>query len=220
MKELPDEPSYYDDCPFCSLDTDRNFRSLVQNTVLLETKSFVVLPALGSFVDGYLIIATKNHLLNFTRLEDDQFREFRILHQNVTKVLRSHYGPIITFEHGNNQNLDRGGSCIDHAHVHLLPFGGDPWSIVGSPYAVKEIAPANQSREYDYLYLEADTGEARVYGGSEFPRQYMRQRLCSILADGLQDKWDWSAYPFIEKVERTIRAVKVDLGQSNTGGLL
>lgn len=43
------------DCIFCDLD-----KSKLENTILEETENFIVVPALGSLTQGYVLIVAKN----------------------------------------------------------------------------------------------------------------------------------------------------------------
>lgn len=206
----------YDDCPFCGVD-DPKFRAKQENTVFLETENFVVTPTRGSFVEGYLLIVTKEHFLSFGRLPDHLFAEFRQIHRTVTERLRPVYGPIITFEHGGNGGFaDRGGSCIEHAHMHIVPYSDNPWQLVESDYLWTSVRPQTWPQDLGenagYIYLESNHGSTRLYyARPDFPRQYLRRRLCLHIGDEFRDKWHYDLYPFDEKIAKTVAKVNHSL---------
>lgn len=47
-------------CPFCRLRHDQMFASRVENTVLAESEQFLAVPALGSFVPGYVLLVSND----------------------------------------------------------------------------------------------------------------------------------------------------------------
>jgi ATP adenylyltransferase len=199
----------YEDCPFCHMD-DPQVRARAENTVFFETENFVVVPTRGSFVPGYLLIVTKQHFINFGQLPDRLFTEFRHIHHTMREHVRSIYGPTITFEHGGNGGFsDRGGSCIEHAHMHIVPYADDPWELFEPDYTWKSTDtrtwPQRLKAHGGYIYLESDSAIARIYFASpDFPRQYLRRRLCARLGGELRDKWHYDLYPFEKKIAETV----------------
>jgi diadenosine tetraphosphate (Ap4A) HIT family hydrolase len=187
------------------------FRAKPENTVFFETENFVVMPTRGSFVPGYLLIVTKQHFINFGQLHGPVFTEYQDIHRLVKEHVRAAYGPVITFEHGGNGGVsDRAGSCIEHAHMHIVPYASDPWDLVELDYTWKSTNtltwPDHLNAPAGYIYLESDGDEARVYYASpDFPRQYLRRRLCERLSGSLLDKWHYDLYPFEQNIAETIR---------------
>ena len=51
-------------CVFCNID-----KSKLENTIIDESDSFVVLPTIGALVDGYLMIISKRHINSMAELE-------------------------------------------------------------------------------------------------------------------------------------------------------
>jgi diadenosine tetraphosphate (Ap4A) HIT family hydrolase len=209
----------YEDCPFCDVD-DPKFRAKEENTVLIETDNFIVVPTRGSFVPGYLLIVTKRHFINFGQLPNRLFAEFRHVHHTAREHVRSAYGPVITFEHGGNGGFsDRGGSCIEHAHMHIVPYADDPWGLVEPDYTCKrtdtQTWPQHLRENTGYIYLESDSAAARIYYASpDFPRQYLRRRLCARLGGELRDKWHYDLYPFEQKIAETVERTAALRGRS------
>jgi ATP adenylyltransferase len=196
-------------CPFCVLQHDKVFQGRVENTVLFETDNFVVVPALGSFVAGYLLIATKPHVRNIAHLPDQLCPELQSACHAVADIVRTKYGPVVTFEHGNAGLTFQGPSCINHAHIHIVPFALDVWSLVEAPFAHKEIRLRPWHREVprdeSYIFVQDNNGRARYYTtASEFPRQYIRRRICQLMGGNYREKWNWDFCQFPENIRKTI----------------
>ena len=104
-------------CVFCNID-----KSKLENTIIDETDNFIVLPAVGSLVDGYLIIVTKKHINSMSELNADEQKEYELLIQKYRNLFKNIYEkyPII-FEHGTpiiNSNMK--ASSVVHAHIHIV----------------------------------------------------------------------------------------------------
>lgn len=111
-------------CPFCSeLECGYlKFRDYnLGNRIVWETKNFVVFPAIDELVDGYLLIATKQHFIGMGDMPPNFYTELHFVQKCVQKVLRENYETPIFFEHGPATANRRGGCCIEHAHIHAVP---------------------------------------------------------------------------------------------------
>lgn len=66
-----------------------------------ENDHFIVIPALGDFVGGYLLIVSKRHLYNMNELSDMEKDEYFYLIRKYREMFMNINGkyPII-FEHG------------------------------------------------------------------------------------------------------------------------
>lgn len=58
-------------CIFCDLDVGK-----LANTILEETKNFIVIPAVGSLTDGYILIVAKKHFHNMFELSNEVKEEY------------------------------------------------------------------------------------------------------------------------------------------------
>lgn len=48
-------------CPFCKELLNRTDNVIKSDRIIAETKSFIVLPTIGGFVDNYLLIVPRKH---------------------------------------------------------------------------------------------------------------------------------------------------------------
>ena len=75
------------DCIFCNID-----KTKLENTIIDETNNFLVLPAVGSLVEGYLLIISKRHLNSMAELTKEEKEEYQFLinkYHTLFKVVRS-----------------------------------------------------------------------------------------------------------------------------------
>jgi diadenosine tetraphosphate (Ap4A) HIT family hydrolase len=189
------------DCLFCRIgEGDEPYMGHPENTILLESHSFYVKPALGHFVEGYCLVVSKDHLQTMAELDDQEYVELEELLSEVSRRLTSLYdGGLCSFEHGAVCPTSRAGACIDHAHIHLLPNGSDLTPKLAALES-KSISSLGELRWFDsrrksYIYYESRPGVRRVYSCDErVPSQFMRRLLCEHL--GMDRDWDWRLFPY------------------------
>lgn len=117
------------ECTFCAELTGEETNNLLRivlregctTRVVRETENFVVLPTIGQIVEGYLLIVSKQHYLSFGHIPAQCFREFMNLKEETRQVLSEVYTSPIFFEHGPISESKRGGCCVEHAHLHVVP---------------------------------------------------------------------------------------------------
>ena len=66
-------------CNYCCLAEDEN--------LLLETENFYVVPTIGGFVEGYLLLISKEHLGSLAEIKKSQIEEFENLKKKCKKYL-------------------------------------------------------------------------------------------------------------------------------------
>lgn len=207
-------------CTFCWAirEESRNlYRTVVservQGTYLLHTtRNFVVIPEIGSFEPGYLIVAPKAHVLSFGHMPAGQETELDAVVRLVQSWVQKYFRPrCVMFEHGPISESNRGGACTDHAHLHVAPVPShiDLRPVLGAGRVAREVrswseaARLQVSGNMPYLYLRHVDGtmwmcDAPVARSQEFRRELVRQL-------GLEEIWDWSAFPGSAHVLATIR---------------
>lgn len=181
------------------------------NVPLLQTEHFVVLPSLGSMVEGWLLVVPKEHHLCMGAVPSTREDEFFELRDRVRNDLETLYNqPVVLFEHGPSRMLKRTGCGVDHAHVHLVPFAADLVALA-TPYLDEGTAwyPASSqslrdaySKGLDYLYAEIPGREALMATSTEFGSQVFRRAI----ADSLQitNEYQWREFRRLDTVANTI----------------
>ena len=88
-------------CNFCCID-----KSKIYNTLIEETNNFIVIPSLGSLVDGYILIVAKKHFYNMFELDNNLLLEYYGLIDKYRNIFKNIYKKFpIVFEHGSTDTI-------------------------------------------------------------------------------------------------------------------
>lgn len=206
-RELPPD----DSCSYCieiKGETDGNVFHKVTgmlNYLVKETKNFVILPSLGMFVEGYLLIVPKQHYFSIAQIPDNLFKDVYELRKFVMNLNKEIYNSSTTFfEHGSCSSHLRGAACVLHAHLQSVPLNLDL-----KPQLVKYLGDPAEIDEYDelkimyskgtpYIFYERFDEKKFVWEVSVAPSQLFRQFLAKAVA--LNELWDWRSHPMKEKI--------------------
>src|SRR5262245_46919637 len=116
-------------CPFClELDGDGNsifnefLKDRLASRIVYQDDLFIVMPPLGQFMEGGLLLLTRAHIPSFAHLPPESFPRLEQLLQAIQKVFVARWGvsPLI-FEHGSAADETKGRCCVDHAHLNIFP---------------------------------------------------------------------------------------------------
>ena len=125
-------------CVLCKIANSERNMLREYDQPIVETKNFYVVTALGQFVEGYVLICTKNHYLNMGALDNNMANELHILKEKVTKMFQEIYNKkAIFFEHGAASRKNSEGTCVDHAHLHAIPLEKYDLGVFSSEYLIK-----------------------------------------------------------------------------------
>lgn len=210
-------------CSFCSEIADENENNLfkellepylkVRNRFIYESDSWIVMPSLGALVPGYLLIVSKKHYESIGKTPERYYVELDCLLQTLGEILYDQYkSNAIAFEHGAVSAFNRGGCCVDHAHLHVLPFNENLIEYIDKKFfSLKKIDSFDLLGKQvalgkPYLFYQR-MGEEKVLIEGEFiPSQFFRKIIANRL--GLQDKWDWKKEIFIDNIRDTLHRIK------------
>jgi diadenosine tetraphosphate (Ap4A) HIT family hydrolase len=189
--------------------------------VLYEADNFFVTPCLGQIgIQGYLLLCSKEHFSGVGGLPRKLHSELEEVLLHAKKVLGGVYqSEILVFEHGPRIGCYKGGGCLDHTHLHIIPINYqliEPVALrflralaVKDFYKVERIEGFHkltdlfEAQQASYLFVETND-EKRFTTEVNFvlPSQYLRQ----VIAQGVnrEDKWNWKDNPDYETFERTL----------------
>ena len=91
------------------------------DTPLFETDSFVALPTVGAFIEGWLLVVPRVHVLSYAQINDDLWDEAENFLRETARSVESKYGPVAIFEHGPSRKQSALGCGVDYAHFHIVP---------------------------------------------------------------------------------------------------
>lgn len=198
-------------CEFCSkisrADDGASPLAWFDFRILTQTEDFVAVPALGSIVPGYLLLVTKKHVPSMACLTRGERQRLFAFTGWLARLQAEHWHPPMIFEHGAaDESKARAGSCVTHAHWHLVP---GPWCLTSPDYTFRRISSFEEfALQYDfkagYLYFESYNGTALV-SEADFVCSQLFRRLLAQSA-GKADEWDYAVFPFFDNMKETIRA--------------
>lgn len=177
------------------------------NLPILSTQNFSVYITKGAFVPHYFLIVSKAHLERLSDLPTAHVNELESLRAYFAHYYAALCTSFVAFEHGPLPLAlagGGGGGCIDHFHLHLLPYDGPPLlSLVNRAYPTQFALPHRLECLSDlkranvharsYLLLQEITGEMNVLAVTgEIPSQLMRQLIASAL--GQPEEWNWRTH--------------------------
>ena len=205
------------ECVFCQ-EFDGSGRSIyhemlgreLPSRVVHRTEHFVVFPPLGQFIEGGLLLATRDHQISMAALPDDYYADLDCLMAETCDLLAERYGcrPLL-FEHAPAAPGDKGTCCVDHAHLNVFPARVDVHAHLRKfPHA--EIGPMSDLsapwfRNRPYLFLQTNEGRRFVYDAGIVPSQYVRRIITAEL--GMPERWHWREYLGLEELKRTFAAL-------------
>lgn len=176
------------------------------NRTVYESDNFIVLPTVGEFIKGYMLIIPKEHIMSLAELSPDLKEEFLEVYNDVITMLKLTYGidDFLVWENGTgNGGVGKAKSSIVHAHVHVAP----------SKLVFEDIKKASgfqfKKISYDEIFSYGNHSYLLVKGNSTnewfindnpdlyIPRQYVRQ-LVAKEYNLPGDTWNWRINPFYD----------------------
>lgn len=193
-------------CLFCKIGAGQEASGLPENEIFARCEVAYAKPALGQFVEGYSLIVPFAHECSLSCFEPEELEVIENFKNEIASLLgRAYAAPIRVFEHGCGQSgRARAGSCIDHAHLHLVPVDVRlkpllcrrfPWRRLGG---LAELASLGRL-PFGYIYLEEEGERILVELDREVPSQFLRRLIGHLKSVGRG--WDWRSYPFRERIE-------------------
>jgi diadenosine tetraphosphate (Ap4A) HIT family hydrolase len=205
-------------CPFCTeLEGSGQsifaemIRDRLDSRVVYQDKDFVLMPPLGEFIEGGLLLLSRNHVPSFAHLAGEALERLEQLVRVVCRELTARWGvPPLVFEHGPAPERSKGVCCVDHAHLNIFPAR----VAVHSHLAQRMHMPIHsliglqrlRSAEFGYLFVQENDGTRRAYDGQLVPTQLVRRIITSQL--GLAERWHWRDYPGCDELVSTYFALK------------
>jgi diadenosine tetraphosphate (Ap4A) HIT family hydrolase len=194
------------DCLFCSIQETSSPLN-PEDEIIDESENFYAKAALGHFIFGYTLIVSKEHLLSFAHLPEHLFTELETFKEGVLDKLHNlcrH--PISIMEHGAINRCRRGGACIDHAHLHLMPLAADLYPILSRSFSFGELKCISELQRFKdtqnpYLYYQREGFRGHgVKLTQDVPSQLLRRIACQAL--GTPELWDWRNTPMRDLLQQ------------------
>ncbi|MCZ2901188.1 HIT family protein [Burkholderia thailandensis] len=198
-------------CRFCRIAAGG--ARLSHDRVLMESDDYFAIASIGGFIEGWTLVCTKRHTLNFS--DDYRRQTFKEFASEVADTVSSAYGSIVVFEHGVRSHGSLTGCGTDHAHLHLVPFRDSLVDLVRdydrartwSHGPAKDVEQLADGREYLLMADSLAELDTAAYASLvERPEsQFFRKALASRF--GIDGSSDYRLFPFAERTELTARRV-------------
>ena len=194
------EPQKSSDCSYCR--ELRNQTTIPQRTIY-SSKNFFVVPTLGQFIPGYLLIIPYAHVMSNAELELTVQKELLTVIEDLKYLLNLTYGipNYLIWENGTgNSGRGKAKDSLVHAHTHIAPSSLSAEDIENlSGFHFEKISTAELSKYnlHSYLLVKDTANTWRISSNPDvyIPRQYVRQ----LLADEHNipgEQWNWRTFPF------------------------
>lgn len=205
------------ECPFCA-EFDQDGPSIFQemmgdrlvSRIVYEDEHFIVMPPLGEFMEGGLLVLTRAHVLSLAHLEDALLGHLERLLKAIGGAVQKRWGvaPLV-FEHGPAPQWGKGVCCVDHAHLNVFPAVVQVYPHLAErmSFPIGALSELSQLRhaEFGYLLVQENDGTRLAYDGKDVPTQLVRRIICDAI--GLPERWHWRDYPGASELVATFNAV-------------
>lgn len=211
------------DCAYCKIISKQNVNN---QRILYESNNFIVKNTLGQFINAYLLIIPKPHIMSMAQLNSTLRAEFIEVLNDVSYILKLSYGNsnVLVWENGTgNSGLGKAKDSVVHAHTHVALSNLTANSIQQiAGFSLKQIH-INDFPAYDkhsYLLIRGDDNETWWINNNPdlyIPRQFVRQ----ILAEEYYitgEAWNWRKFPYFDMMQKTDKDISVAL-QNNWDSL-
>lgn len=176
---------FVEDCELCKAIQDSiNNKEMasVFNINLQESESFVVMPCIGPLFAGHVLIVSKGHYESLGSMPLKKIIEFESVLKSVLNRGNLYKNALVS-EHGS-YDKQKGGSCIEHTHVHVIPKIGKLYRVLDSVLPKTNIITFKDIGEltepYIFNYNNIDN-KFVCYTAYNVESQMMRLAICNNL---------------------------------------
>src|SRR2546423_6021671 len=192
------------DCTLCRVvDESLASKRPLYDTHLLTTPSFVVIPAVGPLSPGHVMVVSRSHVPNLASMPRGGLDEYNSLVQMLSRDDSHGLDDVLEAEHGGAEG-ERGGACITHVHVNLIPHAGSLVAIFDGELprdVVDHSLSTLRASAAPYILLR-NSQVVRLYAATAVPSQLIRRALLGGVG---RDDLDWAAFPHLDGVNATVR---------------
>lgn len=200
MKAMPLSPANTQ-CYLCDIVSDgigKPYRLLfpatrLKSEIFQQSKYFAAILDIGPIVEGYVLIFTRAHRTGLNHLSNEEVKDLDNFLLRISNILFAAYRvtPQI-FEHGSSNLSGNASCCVDHAHLHVIPYER---RFVPSVEAklFRSIKGLRDLRHFNdaYLYFRDSAGRNWIREDSPPSHQYFRKFLTRAVG---AEVWNWMDY--------------------------
>ena len=191
-------------CALCvaSADATAPDASFLHNTALAESHRFVVLPSVGPFTPGHVMVVSKLHEYSLLAMGCDAFQEYDVLAERLRRLPVWDGTVPLEAEHGST-DADKAGACVVHSHVHWIPGGGRHFDILARQLrqVPRDAFEGLLAAKQPYIFLRA-ASKCGLFRADGLPSQAIRRLLCDAVG---RDDVDWRQNHRFDWIAETVR---------------
>lgn len=210
-------------CVFCleqhNLNTSIKALGL-KSSVIFETENWYVVPSIGGFVVGYLLIVNKKHMPSIAKCDSESYKDL----EKIIKIIRDInckylQKKTILFEHGGMNFSQAGAKSVEHVHLHVVPVDINLLDFISTEVChldsldkLKQVALMHNT---PYLFFENVNGEKyyTTYNDTQYSSQFFRKAIAQSI--GVANDWNWKQDDFKENFIETYRLFRQLLSNFN-----
>ncbi len=198
------------DCAYCKY---LNGEEQDNERTIYRTENFFVIPTLGQFETGYLLIIPYEHVMSNGELAHEVLDEFLLVLEDIEFILNLTYpnSPgFLVWENGSGSSgKGKAKDSLVHSHVHIAPTSLTSEKIAemsGFNFETLTLHELSNFKEHSYLLMRCPDKKHWIINNSPnlyIPRQYVRQ----LIAEELHlsgDDWNWRTHPFNALMKQTV----------------
>ena len=185
----------------------------IENSILLESQRFVVIPAMGPMAPGHVLVVSREHHPSLAAMGEQAIQEYAGIAKHLAAMPLFRTQRPLEAEHGSTGS-HKAGACVMHTHIHWLPGMGryesafDGWMDKLSEG--ENLCELQAFATTPYIFTRGDSARWRCYHAIGQDSQMIRRTLCDEL--GRTDlNWRNSLRP--DWVSQTVEL----LGKSSEG---
>lgn len=171
-----------------------NSIGLSDNSIIYENKYLFVTPDIAPIVLGHFLIVTKQHWNSYGNTNKEVFDALEEAKEYLKRNIFTDC-PILFFEHGAVIE-HTAGSCIDHAHMHAIPFDAcididgyiKKCEFINSTKVKANFTTLNHwaHSKQPYIYYEIEK-DKYAYPVGRLPSQFFR----AMIATYYRKQYNW-----------------------------
>ena len=201
------------DCVYCRYLSGEKAQN---ERIVYQSKSFFVLPTVGQFCKGYLLIIPFEHIMSNAELSQEEIQELVEVIQDVEYILRlTYHSDVLIWENGSGSSgKGKAKDSIVHSHLHIAPTvhlnAKAIRNLSNFPFEITQLESLSSYKEVSYLLVRSAHPHWDICDSSKLyvPRQYVRQLLAEDygLFDDEHDteKWNWRSHPYLSLMHDTV----------------
>ena len=204
------------DCGYCNYIV--NCENDYWQRTVYSNENFFVIPTIGQFILGYLLIIPYKHIMSNAELTEAEMKDFMQVLEDVKYILELTYqtSNILVWENGTgNSGRGKAKDSVVHAHTHVAPSLLTADKIEAySTFPLKEISTEEicNYNKHSYLLVQDIGNKWRINDNPDvyIPRQYVRQ----LLADEYHipgECWNWRTHQFLDMMMQTCNDISTAL---------